>query len=278
MNKDTNQFMAQINAYRMDGLGNNFIIIDRRLDNFELDKNKITNLSNKKAIPFDQLITIEKNDGKEYPIKIFNSDGIEVSACGNGVRCIAYLISQEKKEKRIKIKTNERALFAEIVSEKNVKINMGKPKFNWNEIPLSQKMNTQEVIIDFLEKDYGLGFCVNVGNPHIIYFVDECTSIDIKELGSRVENYKFFPERINVTFAQVLDKKNIKVNVWERGAGLTKACGTAACATAVAASKKGLVGENSIIHFKDGNLQIYYKDEIFMTGPVSDIKKINLKI
>ncbi len=278
MNKDTNQFMAQINAYRMDGLGNNFIIIDRRLDNFELDKNKITNLSNKKAIPFDQLITIEKNNGKEYPIKIFNSDGIEVSACGNGVRCIAYLISQEKKERRIKIKTNERALFAEIVSEKNVKINMGKPKFNWNEIPLSQKMNTQEVIIDFLEKDYGLGFCVNVGNPHIIYFVDECTSIDIKELGSRVENYKFFPERINVTFAQVLDKKNIKVNVWERGAGLTKACGTAACATAVAASKKGLVGKNSIIHFKDGNLQIDYKDEIFMTGPVSDIKKINLKI
>ena len=278
MNKDTNQFMAQINAYRMDGLGNNFIIIDRRLDNFELDKNKITNLSNKKAIPFDQLITIEKNDGKEYPIKIFNSDGIEVSACGNGVRCIAYLISQEKKEKRIKIKTNERALFAEIVSEKNVKINMGKPKFNWNEIPLSQKMNTQEILIDFLEKDYGLGFCVNVGNPHIIYFVDECTSIDIKKLGSRVENYKFFPERINVTFAQVLDKKNIKVNVWERGAGLTKACGTAACATAVAASKKGLVGKNSIIHFKDGDLQIDYKDEIFMTGPVSDIKKIDLKI
>ena len=278
MNKDTNQFMAQINAYRMDGLGNNFIIIDRRLDNFELDKNKITNLSNKKAIPFDQLITIEKNDGKEYPIKIFNSDGIEVSACGNGVRCIAYLISQEKKEKRIKIKTNERALFAEIVSEKNVKINMGKPKFSWNEIPLSRKMNTQEIIIDFLEKDYGLGFCVNVGNPHIIYFVDECTKIDIKGLGSRVENYKFFPERINLTFAQILDKKNIKVNVWERGAGLTKACGTAACATAVAASKKGLVGKNSVIHFKDGDLQIDYKDEIFMTGPVSDIKKIDFKI
>ena len=278
MNKDTNQFMAQINAYRMDGLGNNFIIIDRRLDNFELDKNKITNLSNKKAIPFDQLITIEKNDGKEYPIKIFNSDGIEVSACGNGVRCIAYLIYQEKKDKSIAIKTNERVLFAEIVGEKNVKINMGKPKFSWNEIPLSQKMNTQEILIDFLEKDYGLGFCVNVGNPHIIYFVDECTRIDIRELGSRVENYKLFPERINVTFAQILDKKNIKINVWERGAGLTKACGTAACATAVAASKKGLVSENSIIHFKDGNLEIDYKDEIFMTGPVSDVKKIDLKI
>ena len=278
MNKDTNQFMAQINAYRMDGLGNNFIIIDRRLDNFELDKNKITNLSNKKAIPFDQLITIEKNDGKEYPIKIFNSDGIEVSACGNGVRCIAYLIYQEKKDKSIAIKTNERVLFAEIVGEKNVKINMGKPKFSWNEIPLIQKMNTQEIIIDFLEKDYGLGFCVNVGNPHIIYFVDECTRIDIKELGSRVENYKLFPERINVTFAQILDKKNIKVNVWERGAGQTKACGTAACAVTVAASIKGLTDKNLQIHFKEGNLQIDYKEEIFMAGPVSEVKKINLDI
>ena len=278
MNKDNNQFMAQINAYRMDGLGNNFIIIDRRLDNFELDKNKITNLSNKKAIPFDQLITIEKNDGKEYPIKIFNSDGIEVSACGNGVRCIAYLIYQEKKDKSIAIKTNERVLFAEIVGEKNVKINMGKPKFSWNEIPLIQKMNTQEIIIDFLEKDYGLGFCVNVGNPHIIYFVDECTRIDIKELGSRVENYKLFPERINVTFAQILDKKNIKVNVWERGAGQTKACGTAACAVTVAASIKGLTDKNLQIHFKEGNLQIDYKEEIFMAGPVSEVKKINLDI
>ena len=112
----------------------------------------------------------------------------------------------------------------------------------------------------------------------LFFFVKDCSKIDIKKLGPKIENYRFFPERTNVTFAQVLDKKNIKVNVWERGAGLTKACGTAACATAVAASKKGLVGENSIIHFKDGDLQIDYKDEIFMTGPVSDIKKIDLKI
>jgi|TARA_B100001540_G_C15724044_1_gene604470 diaminopimelate epimerase len=278
MNKDTNQFMAQIHAYSMDGLGNNFVIIDRRFNNFQLDKNKIANLSSKKVFPFDQLITIEKNNGKEYPIKIFNSDGIEVSACGNGVRCIAYLIYQEKNEKKISIKTNERVLFAEIVGKQVVKINMGKAKFNWDEIPLSKKMNAQEVKIDFLKKNFGSGFCVNVGNPHIIYFVDDCAKIDIKELGSKVENYELFPERINVTFAEVLDKKNIKINVWERGAGLTKACGTAACATAVAASKNGLVGENSIIHFKNGNLKIDYKNEIFMTGPVSDIKKIDLEI
>ena len=278
MNKDTNQFMAHINAYRMDGLGNNFVIIDRRLNSLELTKNKITALSNKKIFPFDQLITIEKNNGDEYPIKIFNSDGTEVSACGNGVRCIAYLISQEKNEKKVSIKTNERVLYAEIVGRQNVKINMGKAKFDWNEIPLIKKMNTEEIVIDFLKKDHGYGFCVNVGNPHIVYFVNNCSKINIKEIGSKVENHKLFPERINVTFAEILDKKNIKVNVWERGAGLTKACGTAACAAAVAASKKGLVDENSIIHFKDGNLEIHYKDEIFMTGSVSDIKKINLEI
>ena len=278
MNKDTNQFMAQIHAYSMDGLGNNFVIIDRRFNNFQLDKNKIANLSSKKVFPFDQLITIEKNNGKEYPIKIFNSDGIEVSACGNGVRCIAYLISQERNEKKISIKTNERILYAEIVGNQNVKINMGKARFNWDEIPLSKKMNTQEISIDFLKKDFGYGFCVNVGNPHIVYFVNNCSKINIKEIGSKVENHKLFPERINVTFAEILDKKNIKVNVWERGAGLTKACGTAACATAVAASKKGLVEGNSKIHFKNGNLQIDYNNEIFMTGPVSDIKKINLEI
>ena len=278
MNKDTNQIMAHINAYRMDGLGNNFVIIDRRRNNIELNKSKITNLSSKKDFPFDQLITIEKKDGKIFPIKIFNCDGIEVSACGNGVRCIAYLISKEINEEKISLKTSERILHAEVVGDQNVRINMGKAKFNWNEIPLSQNMNTEKINIDFLKNNYGYGFCVNVGNPHIINFVKDCTKINISELGYKIENYKFFPERINVTFAQILDNKNIRVNVWERGAGQTKACGTAACAVAVAASKKGFVNENSIIHFKDGNLKINYKEEIFMTGPVSNIKKINLEI
>ena len=278
MNKDTNQFMAQIHAYSMDGLGNNFVIIDRRFNNFQLDKNKIANLSSKKVFPFDQLITIEKNNGKEYPIKIFNSDGIEVSACGNGVRCIAYLIYQEKNEKKISIKTNERVLFAEIVGKQVVKINMGKAKFNWDEIPLSKKMNAQEVKIDFLKKNFGSGFCVNVGNPHIIYFVDDCAKIDIKELGSKVENYELFPERINVTFAEVLDKKNIKINVWERGAGLTKACGTAACATAVASFSKNFTERKVQIAFDQGSLKVEYNNDnnIFMTGPVSKINEINI--
>ena len=228
MNKDTNQIMAHISAYRMSGLGNNFLIIDRRQDSLEISKNKIVDLANKKVVPFDQLITLEKKEKNTYPIKIFNPDGIEVDACGNGSRCIAYLISQENKQNKILIKTKERVLNAEIIGKQNVEINMGKAKFNWEEIPLSENLNTTQIKIDFLNKEHGYGFCVNVGNPHVIFFVKDCFKINLKELGPKIENYKYFPERTNVTFAQVLDKKNIKVNVWERGAGQTKACGTAA--------------------------------------------------
>ena len=277
MNKDTNQIMALIDAYKMDGLGNNFLIIDRRQDSLEISKEKIVNLANKK-ISFDQLITLEKKEDDMYPIKIFNPDGIEVTACGNGSRCIAYLISQENKQKRILIKTKERVLNAEIVGKQNVKINMGKVKFNWEEVPLSKKMNTEQISIDFLGKEHGYGFCLNVGNPHIIFFVKDCFKINLRELGPKIENYKYFPERTNVTFAQALDKKNIKVNVWERGAGQTKACGTAACATAVAASVKGLADKNLNILFRKGNLQIDYEEEIFMTGSVSEVKKVSLDI
>ena len=278
MNKDTNRNMALINAYRMDGLGNNFLIIDKRQDSLEINKNKIIDLVNKKILSFDQLITLEKEEKNTYPIKIFNPDGIEVTACGNGARCIAYLVSQENKEKKILIKTKERILRAEIIGKQSVRINMGEPKFGWEEVPLSEEMNTKRIDIESLEKEHGYGFCLNVGNPHIVFFVKDCSKINIKKLGPKIENYKFFPERINVTFAQILDKKNIKVNVWERGAGQTKACGTAACATVVAASVKGLTDKSSNIHFGEGNLKIEYKEEIFMSGPVSEVKKININI
>ncbi len=241
MNKDTNQIMAHISAYRMSGLGNNFLIIDRRQDSLEISKNKIIDLANKKVVPFDQLITLEKKEKNIYPIKIFNPDGIEVDACGNGSRCIAYLISQENKQNKILIKTKERVLNAEIVGKQNVEINIGKAKFNWEKIPLSENLNTAQIKIDFLNKEHGYGFCVNVGNPHVIFFVKDCFKINIKEIGPKIENYKYFPERTNVTFAQVSGKNVIDINVWERGAGQTKACGTAACATAVAALIKGLL-------------------------------------
>ncbi len=278
MNKDTNRIMANINAYKMDGLGNNFLIIDKRNNKVEINKDKIISIANENIFPFDQLITLENEEKNEHSIKIFNPDGIEVSACGNGARCVAYLIFNESKKKNIYIKTRERVLNAQIVGKKNVKINMGKPKFEWKEIPISENIDTKQVSIDVLNKEYGYGFCVNIGNPHIIFFVKDCLKINIKKLGPIIENYKLFPERINVSFAEILDKKNIKINVWERGAGQTKACGTAACAVAIAAFKKALVDKNLQINFKEGNLQIDCENEIFMTGPVSDVDKIKLDI
>ena len=272
-----------IKAFKMDGLGNDFVIIDRREEDVNLSKDQIIKIGDRNNVGFDQIIFIEKKINDVFPIKIFNPDGIEVGACGNGSRCIAYLILKENNQKFIKLKAEKKILEAEILSEKNVKINMGFPKFNeWYDIPLeNEKLNPKMLELDVLKKEFGKGFCVNVGNPHIIFFVEDCSKIDITNLGPKIELHHYFPERVNVTFAQIIDNKNIKVNVWERGAGQTKACGTAACATVVAGYLKGLTSNNCNIHFREGKLDIDYdrgNGQIYMTGPVSDIKEITLKI
>ena len=126
---------------------------------------------------------------------------------------------------------------------------MGKPLFGSEEIPLSKKINPSNVVLDINDQKFSEGFCVNVGNPHIIFFDKNYLKHDLRVVGPKIENHDLFPEKVNVTFAQIIDKSNIKVNVWERGAGLTKACGTAACATAVASSKKTLTENNVNIKF-----------------------------
>mgnify|MGYP001159852369 FL=1 len=272
-----------VKAFKMDGLGNDFVIIDRRKEDLSLSKEQIIKIGDRNNVGFDQIIFIEKKTNDAFPIKIFNPDGIEVGACGNGSRCIAYLILKENNQKFIKLKAEKKILEAEILSEKNVKINMGFPKFNeWYDIPLeNEKLNPKMLELDFLKNEFGKGFCVNVGNPHIIFFVEDCSKIDITNLGPKIEHHHYFPERVNVTFAQIIDNKNIKVNVWERGAGQTKACGTAACATVVAGYLRGLTSNNCNIHFREGKLDIDYdrgNGQIYMTGPVSDIKEITLKI
>ena len=271
-----------IKAYKMDGLGNDFVIIDKRKNEANLSKDQIVKIGDRNNIGFDQIIFIEKKIDDAFPIKIYNPDGIEVGACGNGSRCVAYLISKEKNQKFINLKADKKLLKAEILSEKNVRIDMGLPKFDKaGDIPLIEGLNPRKVSIDFLEKEYGNGYCVNVGNPHIIYFVKDCEKVDIKKIGPKVENHHFFPERVNLTFAEVLsDLKNIKVNVWERGAGQTKACGTAACATVVAGYLNQLTEKNCRVHFKEGALEIVFDvggGQVYMTGPVSDIKEITLK-
>jgi diaminopimelate epimerase len=276
--------MSVINAFRMNGLGNNFIIVDRRKNITNISKEKIIDLGNRvsfhRNIGFDQIIFIEKEINKAFPITIFNSDGSEVSACGNGSRCIAYFLSKDLNTKTIKLKTSNRFLNAKIIGDSNVRLEMGRPVFDWNKIPLIKESDHNNITLNIDGKIFTNGFCLNVGNPHIIFFVKDCFKYDLKILGPKIENHELFPEKINVTFAQVNDKNNITVNVWERGAGLTKACGTAACATAVASSIKKLTKNDINIKFKEGSLNIKIDESlnIFMTGPVSDIRHTKLEI
>ena len=270
----------EFNAYKMDGLGNDFIIIDRREGSINLTKEKIIELGDRSNIGFDQIIFIDKKKESSFPIKIFNSDGGEVSACGNGSRCVAYLLGKNLNTKEIKLKTNNRVLNAKIVGNLKVELEMGIPLFSFEDIPLSKTINPADVSLKINDKTFSNGFCVNVGNPHIIFFVKNCFDYDLKILGPKIENHDLFPEKTNVTFAEVKDKNNMTVNVWERGAGLTKACGTAACASAVAGFKKNLVNSKVNIKFSEGALKIEIDktENIFMTGPVSEIKDINLRL
>ena len=276
--------MALINAFRMDGLGNRFIIVDRRENFIDIPKEKIIYLGTLKSfhrnIEFDQIIFIEKEINNTFPITIFNSDGGEVSACGNGSRCVAYLLSKDLNIKEIKLKTNNRLLNAKIVGGSDVQLEMGKPIFEWHEIPLKKKLDHKNITLNIDNRKFTDGFSLNVGNPHIIFFVKDCFEYDLKILGPKIENHELFPDRTNVTFAQIDNEENITVNVWERGAGLTKACGTAACATAVAAHVKKLTKNDINIKFEEGNLNIKLDADlnIFMRGPVSEIKHTSLEI
>ena len=276
--------MAVIKAFRMDGLGNNFIIVDRRKNSINISNEEIVKLGNMKSfhrdIGFDQIIFIEKEINKVFPITIINSDGSEVDACGNGSRCVAYFLGKDLKTKIIKLKTSNRFLNAKIIGDFNVQLEMGKPVFDWDKIPLIEKLDHENVTLNIEDKIFSGGFTLNVGNPHIVFFVKDCFEHDLRVLGPKIENHKLFPEKINVTFAQVNDKNNITVNVWERGAGLTKACGTAACATAVASLTKQLTENDINIKFKEGSLNIKIDKSlnIFMTGSVSDIKHTKLEI
>ena len=272
-----------IKAYKMDGLGNDFVIIDQRIKNIELSKDQIVKICNRNFIGCDQLIIIKKNPKLDAELEFYNSDGSTSGACGNGTRCVANLLSKEKNQKKITVSTTSGVLKSNILDNNSVETEIGIPKVKWNEIPLSENLDTKNLKIKILNKnniEHIGGTAINVGNPHIIFFVEDVENFDLKKIGPEIENHKLFPEKCNVTLAKVINKNLIKVKVWERGAGLTKACGTAACATAIAGNINGLVEKKTDIEFKLGKLSIFIDDKniVHMNGPVSDIKNIEIKI
>ena len=272
-----------IKAFKMDGLGNDFIIIDNRQTITNLTKEQIVKICDRKFVGCDQLILIKKNDTSDASLEFYNSDGGMSGACGNGTRCIADLLGKESNKKEIILTTLSGNLKSNIVGEKIVSTEIGVAKTKWDEIPLSKELNTNNLGIKINDKnnnEFSGGTAVNVGNPHVIFFVDNNENFEIEKIGPKIENHSLFPEKCNVTLATVVSKKLIKVKVWERGAGLTKACGTAACATAFAAKQNGLVNDKIDIEFSTGRLiiSIDANNSIHMKGPVSNIEEINFKI
>ena len=272
-----------IKAFKMDGLGNDFVIIDQRTHLLNLSKKQIIKICDRSFIGCDQLILINKKKEQDTSLEFYNSDGSVSGACGNGTRCVADFLSKENGQKEITVWTSSGPLKSKILENSLVETEIGIPKTNWNEIPLREELNTQELKIKIIDKNNNKhigGMAVNVGNPHIIFFVDNIENFDLKKIGPEIENHELFPERCNVTLANIIKKNLIKVKVWERGAGLTKACGTAACATVVAGNIKSLVDKTTDVEFSLGKLTISIDEKncIHMKGPVSNIKNIEIKL
>jgi diaminopimelate epimerase len=272
-----------LKAFKMDGLGNDFVIFDNRKKITKLSKKEIVKIADRNFLGCDQLIFINKSNDYDAELDFYNSDGGSSSACGNGTRCVAYFISKEKNKEEILFKTQSGILKSKILENNIVETNIGNPKFTWREIPLNRKIDNTNLGITIVDRN-GIsltgGFALNVGNPHLIFFVNKIENYDLLKIGPELEVHTIFPEKSNVTLAEIKNQKLIKVKVWERGSGITKACGTAACATAVAAYKKKLTNNIVDIQFELGALTITIdkNNSIIMKGKVSEIKEIEIKI
>ena len=273
----------EFKAIKMDGLGNDFVIIDQREKYFNLSNDQIVKICNRKFIGCDQLIFIKKDNHSDAGLEFYNSDGSKSEACGNGTRCVAYLLSNENKKKNINLSINSKILKSKILDNNLVETTIGIPTMKWDEIPLRKDSDTKNLnlkLIDNENKEFIGGVAVNVGNPHIVFFVENIEKFNLEKIGPEIENHELFPEKCNVTLAKKINSNLIKVKVWERGAGLTKACGTAACATAVAANIDNFANSKTEIEFSTGKLLISINEENYITmrGPVSEIKEIKINI
>lgn len=272
----------RISYWKMNGLGNDFVIVDTRTNNCRVTPSLARALANRSAgIGCDQLVALEPSDKANVFMRIFNSDGSEAGACGNVSRCLAVLLAQETGARSCAIETASGVLKAQTIGADAASVDMGAPRLNWSDIPLAHPVDdTREVFIGpagagAAEDDvFALGSAsvVNVGNPHCIFWVEDAQAVDLARIGPALEQHPLFPERVNVSVAQVDAPQSISLRVWERGAGLTKACGTAACAVVVAAARAGRANRQVTVNLPGGALDIDWRerdDHIIMIGPVA---------
>ncbi|MCW8916683.1 MAG: diaminopimelate epimerase [Magnetovibrio sp.] len=264
--------MTALNFIKMHGLGNDFVILDGRGDGFSLPRVAVRAISERhRGVGCDQLIVMENPTSADADVfmRIYNPDGSESGACGNATRCIASLVMAEKAETHLIIETISGLLDCENLGDGLYSVDMGPARLDWRDIPLDHAIDT-----DHLEISAGPlndPVAVNMGNPHAVFMVENVEGIDLEVFGPLIENHKMFPERTNVEAVEALSNNRIRMRVWERGAGITQACGSGACAALVATARRGLTGRKAEVILDGGSLIIEWMPDnnVLMTGPVS---------
>jgi diaminopimelate epimerase len=251
---------------KMHGLGNDFVVIDVRNEPVAMTEGLARAISDRKTgIGCDQLILVGLSDKADVSMRIFNQDGSEVEACGNATRCVPLFVGRD-----VSIETQAGILHAGR-SGGLVGVDMGEPRFGWDEIPLAYAMDTLEMPTSW--DDLPAPSAANIGNPHVVFFLDDPVSVDMARLGPLIEHDPLFPERVNVNFATLLAPDHIALTVWERGVGFTRACGTGACATAVSAIRRRIAVGPVRVSLEGGDLLIDWTPggRIMMTGPAAHV-------
>jgi diaminopimelate epimerase len=247
---------------KMHGLGNDFVVIDNRIDPREIPAHWIVNIANRHTgIGFDQLAVIEATPKADAHLVFYNSDGSMSAACGNATRCIARYLMDETGRDALHLTTARGDLYAHDAGNGLTSVNMGPPQLEWHEIPLAHEMDTLHLPID------GEPVATGMGNPHCTFFVEDAEAVDLGTRGSETEHHPLYPERTNVQFASLIGPDHLRMRVWERGVGVTLASGSSSCATAVAAARRGLTGRKVQIDLDGGTIWIDWREDgVWMTG------------
>jgi diaminopimelate epimerase len=266
-----------MNFAKMNGLGNNICVLDAREDGMPLTAEIVMALADaEKGIGFDQLMVLEppRNPLADVFTAIWNADGTQVWACGNGTRCVAWYLMRESGQDHMVIETQAGLLGAARAGDFSISVDMGEPRLEWQDIPMSERMDTMRIELQVGPLDdpimHGPG-CVSMGNPHVVFFVQDAEVAPVAQIGPMIEHHPLFPEGVNVGFAEIVSREHIRLRVWERGAGLTKACGTGACAALVAAVRRRLTDRTARVQVDGGDMTIEWRasdNHVIMTGPV----------
>jgi len=263
--------LAMMRYFKMNGCGNDFVIIDARSRGaLPLSQAQARAIADRDTgVGCDQVIAIERSMRGDAFMRMWNRDGSDIDACGNATRCVAWLLMEEGGATSRRIETGAGMLYAERAGDKLITVDMGSPLLRWEEIPLARAMNTER--LDFSAGGYEAPGAANMGNPHVVFFVDDVSAVPLEALGPQIETDPLFPQRTNVEFAEIRSPEQMRLRVWERGTGVTKACGTGACAAVVAAHRQGRAGRKVEVLVDGGSLAIEWRegdDRVLMTGPI----------